>query len=160
MNSSIPHEGWCREHYMAQVRHKIPAVNLAIRRSRRLKVPDWWWGFGELCTYSHIDGETGIIHMVHDQAMAVIPCAPWHWIQEDVLTDTNIFAPFCWSYDTVTITPPWGHDIVRTCSYVTELACPAEACALETHLQTCVPTDWMLQCIQVDIIFLTTSWAL
>ncbi|XP_044978140.1 probable arabinosyltransferase ARAD1 [Hordeum vulgare subsp. vulgare] len=25
-----------------QVRHKIPAVNLAIHRSRRLKVPDWW----------------------------------------------------------------------------------------------------------------------
>lgn len=25
-----------------QVRHKIPAVNLAIHRNRRLKIPDWW----------------------------------------------------------------------------------------------------------------------
>lgn len=25
-----------------QVRHKIPAVNLALHRSRRLKIPDWW----------------------------------------------------------------------------------------------------------------------
>jgi hypothetical protein len=27
-----------------QVKHKIPAVNLAIHRNRRLKIPDWWWG--------------------------------------------------------------------------------------------------------------------
>ncbi|KAJ4849062.1 hypothetical protein Tsubulata_037807 [Turnera subulata] len=25
-----------------QVKHKLPAVNLAVHRSRRLKVPDWW----------------------------------------------------------------------------------------------------------------------
>uniref|UniRef100_J3L790 Exostosin GT47 domain-containing protein n=2 Tax=Oryza brachyantha TaxID=4533 RepID=J3L790_ORYBR len=25
-----------------QVRHKLPAVNLAIHRNRRLKIPDWW----------------------------------------------------------------------------------------------------------------------
>jgi putative arabinosyltransferase len=25
-----------------QVRHKLPAVNLAVNRNRRLKVPDWW----------------------------------------------------------------------------------------------------------------------
>ncbi|XP_074557855.1 putative arabinosyltransferase ARAD1 [Curcuma longa] len=25
-----------------QVRHKLPAVNLAVHRSRRLKIPDWW----------------------------------------------------------------------------------------------------------------------
>ncbi|XP_047053083.1 probable arabinosyltransferase ARAD1 [Lolium rigidum] len=25
-----------------QVKHKIPAVNLAIHRNRRLKIPDWW----------------------------------------------------------------------------------------------------------------------
>ena len=25
-----------------QVKHKVPAANLAVHRSRRLKVPDWW----------------------------------------------------------------------------------------------------------------------
>ncbi|KAF0913979.1 hypothetical protein E2562_025390 [Oryza meyeriana var. granulata] len=25
-----------------QMRHKLPAVNLAIHRNRRLKIPDWW----------------------------------------------------------------------------------------------------------------------
>lgn len=146
-----------------QVRHKIPAVNLAIHRSRRLKVPDWWWGFGESCTYHHIDGETGITWFL-TEAMVVIPCAPGVHLSTMRLgpwrcTDRHQhFCPFSLILQHRDHYPPWGHDIVRTCSYAIEQACLAEACAIETHLQTRVPTDWMFQCIWSRYIISLADW--
>ncbi|XP_062229927.1 probable arabinosyltransferase ARAD1 [Phragmites australis] len=37
-----PRKGDATNMIWRQVRHKLPAVNLAIHRNRRLKIPDWW----------------------------------------------------------------------------------------------------------------------
>lgn len=65
-----------------QIRHKLPAANLAVHRNRRLKIPDWWskkrWQStlaGGIKNSQHLMGRS--IHWLHVYIYWSVICNPW-----------------------------------------------------------------------------------